>query len=107
MGGHDEHPRCNHQVLVVDSGRAEPSLLCSCPAGLIHMHDCPVTMGLRCIHFDGDDYPPEAVDSRAENELREQLMVDYLSRSYVHRVRSRASGEDLRLWFGRLRSAER
>jgi hypothetical protein len=25
---------------------------------------------------------------------------------YVHRLRSRASGEDLRLWFGRLRSAE-
>ena len=25
---------------------------------------------------------------------------------YVHRVRSRASGEDLRLWFRRLRSAE-
>jgi hypothetical protein len=26
---------------------------------------------------------------------------------YVHRRRSRASGEDLRLWFGRLRSAQR
>jgi hypothetical protein len=26
---------------------------------------------------------------------------------YVHRLRSRASGEDLRLWFGRLREAER
>jgi hypothetical protein len=25
---------------------------------------------------------------------------------YVHRLRSRASGEDLRLWFGRLRSAQ-
>ena len=88
MGGQEESPRCNHQVRVVEGGQAEPSLVCDCSAGLIHMYDCPVTMGLRCVHFDDDASPPEAVEARAHAELHERLMADYLSRVYGHRVRS-------------------
>ena len=84
----EESPRCNHQVRVAEGGRAEPSLVCDCPAGLIHMYDCPVTLGLRCIHFGDDGFPPEAVEVRVHAELHERLMADYLSRVYAHRVRS-------------------
>jgi hypothetical protein len=90
-------PRCANQVYVkADRSPAEASVVCSCPAGLIHMHDCPVTAGLLCRHFqpfdEAAEQPPITV--REEEALRDRLMGDFLSRPYYHRVRSLAPQGD-------------
>ena len=90
MGSVDA-PRCANQIHVRgERGAVEGGPICSCAAGLIHMHDCPVTAGLDCTHFRplGDD--PPALDLKEAEDLRERLMQDYLSRPYYHRVRSLA-----------------
>ena len=89
MGRQAESPRCTHQVyLSAESDGPEASDMCSCPAGLVHMHDCPVTLGLECVHFTPLEEEPEVTDAVAHADLHERLMVDYLSRSYFHRIRS-------------------
>jgi len=86
--------RCAHQIHVrALGGEIEAASVCSCPAGLIHMHDCPVENGLSCRHFAAleEEAGPELVlDERALEETRERLMADYLERRYRHRVRSLA-----------------
>ena len=52
MADSADRPGCLHHVHVkVSRGDPDPSLVCSCAAGLVHMHDCPVLMGLECKYF--------------------------------------------------------
>ncbi len=85
----ERYLRCEHLVFEPDERRRPvPSDLCSCPAGLIHMHDCPVSMGCGCVHFkerDGEGALNPEIDPE---ELHTRLMTDYLSLTYRHRVRS-------------------
>ena len=84
-------PRCANQVHSQSPGaRPEPMQVCSCGAGLIHMLDCPVDLGLPCAFFRPLEGPPAAVDFAAADELHSRLMHDYLSRAYYHRVRALA-----------------
>jgi len=78
----------------MDGGAPEPAPLCSCAAGLIHMHDCPVALGLECVYFRALAGEPEVTSVREEEEIRGRLMTTYLSRSYFHRVRSLAPAGD-------------
>ena len=95
MGLQAESPRCNFQVyLRAESDGPEPSEVCSCPAGLIHMHDCPVTLGLECVHFTRIEAEPEGIDAVAYSDCHERLMGDFLSRLYFHRIRSLAPKGD-------------
>ena len=77
-----------------ERGRAAPSHICSCPAGLIHMHDCPVSIGLECVHFSERTDAAVAVPEREVEDLHARLMENYLTRAYYHRVRSLAPGGD-------------
>jgi hypothetical protein len=91
----EETPRCANQVHVnLGGGRPEPTQVCSCGAGLIHMLDCPVTLGLACAFYRPLEGEPEALDSPAADEAHSRLMHDYLSRAYHHRVRSLAPAGD-------------
>ncbi len=84
-------PRCANQVHVqLGGGRPEPTQVCSCAAGLVHMLDCPVDLGLSCAFFRALEGPPAAFDAAAADEIHSRLMCDYLSRSYYHRIRSLA-----------------
>jgi hypothetical protein len=84
-------PRCANQLHVgMDGAAPEPAPLCACAAGLIHMHDCPVAMGLECVYFRPLEGEPEVTSVTEEEEVRGRLMSGYLSRSYFHRVRSLA-----------------
>ncbi|MHC4578403.1 MAG: hypothetical protein ACYTED_13480, partial [Planctomycetota bacterium] len=86
-----EAPRCANQVYVrVEGTTPEPTRLCSCAAGFIHMDDCPVAMGLECLHFRRLEGEPPAVSPVEEEELGARLSRDFLSRPYFHRVRSLA-----------------
>jgi len=81
-------PSCVNQILVRElSGRLEPTQICSCAAGLIHMHDCPVTLGLPCQHFHPGTASSGVTVQEAE-QVHDRLMQDYLTRPYAHRVRS-------------------
>jgi len=89
----EDRPGCTHHIhLAVRRGDPEPTLVCSCPAGLIHMHDCPVMNGRACRHFEAGQGAP--VESAAYEEAHTGLMSDFLSRPYVHRVRSLAPEDD-------------
>jgi len=87
-----EHLRCVNLVHRSGARGPEPSLVCSCPAGLIHMHDCPVSLGRPCVHFKERPGPPEALPDREHDSLHERLMDDFLTRTYFARVRSLAPG---------------
>ncbi|MHC4972376.1 MAG: hypothetical protein ACYTG3_08585 [Planctomycetota bacterium] len=88
-------PRCANQLHVgMDGAAPEPAPLCACAAGLIHMHDCPVAMGLECVYFRPLEGEPEVTSVTEEEEVRGRLMSGYLSRSYFHRVRSLAPAGD-------------
>jgi len=85
----DESPVCAHQVHVEGPDHeTELGQVCVCEAGLIHMHDCPVALGLRCRHFAEPSDAFERLSLRDYDLLHGRLMADYLQRSYVHRVRS-------------------
>ena len=95
MADSADRPGCLHHVHVkVSRGDPDPSLVCSCAAGLVHMHDCPVLMGLECKHFRASDEPEMLLDNREFDKLHSELMADFLLRSYVHRVRSLGTGTD-------------
>ena len=83
----DQVPGCAHHVHLMNRGEREPTLVCSCPAGLIHMHDCPVTMGLACTHFTEVADESEALSISEHEVVWSGLMADYLTRSYHHRIR--------------------
>lgn len=84
-------PRCANQVHAhMGGGRPEPIQVCSCAAGLIHMLDCPVELGLPCQFFRALEGAPTALDAPAADEVHSRLMHDYLSRTYYHRIRSLA-----------------
>jgi len=88
MGRLDDTPGCVNQIHLGGEGRRpEPTQICSCAAGLIHMHDCPVTLGLECAHFRHREGEPEAVSYPDYEQLHERLMQEFLSRSYFHRIR--------------------
>lgn len=88
-------PRCANQVHAHAPGqRPEPTQVCSCSAGLIHMLDCPVDLGLPCAFFRALEGPPASVDFAAADELHSRLMQDYLSRTYFHRIRALAPAGD-------------
>jgi len=88
-------PRCSNQVHAhAGDGRPEPTQVCSCAAGLIHMLDCPVELGLPCAFFRQLEGPPVSLDFQAADELHSRLMHDYLSRAYYHRVRALAPAGD-------------
>jgi len=81
-------PGCVHHVHVrIDHAGAEPTTVCSCPAGLIHMHDCPMTMGLACVLFEAAE-PGEGLPAVGYESLHNELMGQMLTRSYVHRIRN-------------------
>jgi len=89
MADSADRPGCLHHVHVtISRGDSDPSHVCSCAAGLIHMHDCPVLLGLECVHFRASEEPEQVLDNRAFEKLHSELMQDFLSRAYVHRVRS-------------------
>ncbi|MGH7162481.1 MAG: hypothetical protein ACREID_03270, partial [Planctomycetota bacterium] len=91
MDQRSEVPGCRHHVHQrAERGAATPTHLCSCPAGTIHMHDCPVLLGLACVHFQPTDGAPAAVERVEFERLHDRLMGDYLTRPYLHRVRSLA-----------------
>jgi hypothetical protein len=94
------HLRCKHLIHHSEErGRAAPSNVCSCPAGLIHMYDCPVSLGLECVHFGERTDEVAAFPEREFEELHARLMEDYLTRSYYHRVRSLApEGDSWHAW---------
>jgi len=95
MADSADRPGCLHHVHVtVSRGEPEPSLVCSCAAGLIHMHDCPVLLVLPCIHFRESEEPEQTLDMRSFDKLHSELMEDFLSRTYVHRIRGLATGAD-------------
>jgi hypothetical protein len=82
----DDRPGCAHHLhLSVRRGDPEPTLVCSCPGGLIHMHDCPVMNGRECRFFQEGE--GEALEPAAYEEAHTALMADFLSRTYIHRVR--------------------
>lgn len=84
-----ESPRCAHQAhLRGERGAAEAQPFCSCPAGLIHMNDCPVTLGLPCVHFRPLEGAPAVAGAKEIDETFGLLMEDYLTRAYYHRVRA-------------------
>jgi hypothetical protein len=58
------------------------------------MHDCPVTLGLECVHLRPLEGDPQVVSVQEEEEVRGRLMGSYLSRAYFHRVRSLAPPGD-------------
>jgi len=88
-------PRCANQLHVgMDGSAPEPGSFCSCAAGLIHMHDCPVALGLECLHYRELEGEPAVTSVTDEEEIRGRLMSTYLSRSYFHRVRSLAPAGD-------------
>lgn len=88
-------PRCSNQVHArVGGGAPEPTPVCSCGAGLIHMLDCPVDMGLPCAFFRALEGTPASLDYPAADEVHSRLMHDYLSRTYFHRVRALAPAGD-------------
>lgn len=88
-------PRCMNQLHVgMDGGAPEPAPFCSCAAGLIHMHDCPVSVGLECVFFRALKGAPDVTSVAEEEEIRGRLMSSYLSRAYFHRVRSLAPAGD-------------
>jgi hypothetical protein len=90
-----EGPRCANQVHERAGGRPpEPTQVCSCGAGLIHMLDCPVQLGLPCAFFRTLEAEPPALDPLAADDLHTRLMQDYLSRAYYHRVRALAPAGD-------------
>lgn len=89
-----DSPGCARQVCVRgERGRVEPRPFCSCPAGLIHLHDCPVTVGLPCVHF-APEAPPQPVDAAEADRLFGLLSEDWLTRSYTRRIRSLAPRPD-------------
>ena len=81
-------PRCKHQLHYDGGGYLEPSSICSCPAGLVHMHDCPVTLGLPCVHHADHGGEPTRAPAAELDSLHGRLMEDFLSQAYRHRVRS-------------------
>lgn len=79
---------CTHQIHESGArGHPEPTQVCSCAAGLVHMVDCPVSLGLPCVHFEPLENPEPVARQEAE-AARERLMESYLDRVYFHRVRS-------------------
>ena len=58
------------------------------------MHDCPVSLGLECVHFGERTGNAVAMPEREVEDLHARLMEDYLTRSYHHRVRSLAPAGD-------------
>jgi hypothetical protein len=95
MGPEDDEPRCANQAHVrVERDESEPTNVCSCPAGLIHMQDCPVTLARECTHFREPNEEVRALPPVEFEQLHAELMEDYLTRPYVHRVRSLAPDED-------------
>jgi hypothetical protein len=87
MPGEDD-PRCTNQVWVRDEREARPSTVCACDAGLIHMHDCPVALGLDCSHFAPRAEDADSLEAREYEDLHDALMGAYMTRAYFHRVRS-------------------
>lgn len=88
-----EHLRCVHLVHAAGAhGAPEPTLLCACPAGLVHMHDCPVSMGRACVHFRPRAGEPAATPPAEVEALHDRLMEDFLTRPYFARVRTLAPG---------------
>ena len=88
-----DHPGCAHQVFQATHGReSEPTNICSCSAGLIHMHDCPVMNGMECRWFEASDTPEETLSYPDFVEVHGRLMDVFLSRIYQHRVRDLRPG---------------
>ena len=88
MDAPERAPLCANQIHVTGGDRIpEPTNLCSCEAGLVHMHDCPMTVGLECVHFRAAEGEPTTMPMPEQEEMRLQLMQDYLSRDYFHRLR--------------------
>lgn len=82
----DDRPGCAHHLhLAARHGDPEPTLVCSCAGGLIHMHDCPVMNGRACRFF--EEAEGEVVESAAYEEAHTRLMESFLARPYFHRVR--------------------
>ncbi len=89
MSRQDEVPGCRHHIHVAEQrAQATPTHLCSCPGGLIHMHDCPVLNGLSCVHFAAPEGPPAPLSEREHEALRQRLMEDFLDQTYRHRIRA-------------------
>ncbi|MGQ0614262.1 MAG: hypothetical protein ACT4PV_11045 [Planctomycetaceae bacterium] len=88
-----EHLRCVH--LLHGSGPrggSEPSLLCCCPSGMIHMHDCPVSQGRACAHFAERSEPPRALNRTEMDAFHGRLSEDYLTHPYFARLRTLVPG---------------
>jgi hypothetical protein len=58
------------------------------------MTDCPVSLGLACVHFRALEGRPEPIDPKEADRLFDALLDDYLTRPYHHRVRSLAPEPD-------------
>jgi len=90
-----EDPCCSHRLYQRDElDGLVPTGLCCCPAGMIHMHDCPMTLGLECTHFARQAEPPAACEALEIERKHELLMQDYLTPAYGLRVRSLGPGEN-------------
>ncbi|MHC4930568.1 MAG: hypothetical protein ACYTGV_00035 [Planctomycetota bacterium] len=95
MGRENDEPLCANQAHVrVERDATEPTNVCSCPSGLIHMQDCPVTLARECTHFREPAGETFTVQPAEFERLHADLMEDFQSRLYIHRVRSLAPEED-------------
>jgi hypothetical protein len=92
--GPDDDARCTNQVWVRDEREAQPSTVCACTAGLIHMHDCPVALGLECQLFVPREDDAGSIEAREFEDVHGELMDAYMTRAYFHRVRSLAPVPD-------------
>ncbi len=91
MSRQEEVPGCRHHIHLSEPRQPPtPTQLCSCPGGLIHMHDCPVLLGRGCAHFAPVEGAPAGLSEREHEALRQRLMEDFLDQTYRHRVQALA-----------------
>ena len=76
MDAPESAPQCANQILVEGVDRKpERTNLCSCEAGLIHMHDCPVSLGLECLHFRPAEEDGATLPMTEQEELRQRCLL--------------------------------
>ncbi|HEU4395736.1 MAG TPA: hypothetical protein VFS92_09235, partial [Planctomycetota bacterium] len=97
-GGRDRAYSCRNCVFVEEEGggRAVPGPYCRNPLGVFSMDDCPVLLGRECRQFAAREGAPAATPEVEVEELRQELLRDYLRWTYWERVRNlRRSPEEI------------
>ena len=88
---------CLHNVHREPLGKGiepEATDLCSSPIGMVHMYDCPLSMGRTCTYYEAAGTEREVLDDDAVVGRRNALHMDYLRWNYRRRVRSLGQDRD-------------